>query len=44
MIFPPGGRFYRFDAEALTSVELGWHWRSADNRLNSQLTLFAMTP
>ena len=40
---PTWRQFYRFDAEALTSFELGWHWRSADNRLNSQLTLFAMS-
>jgi iron complex outermembrane receptor protein len=34
--------FYRFDAEALNSIEVGWHWQSTDERFTSHLTVFAM--
>ena len=34
--------FYRFDAEALNSIEVGWRWQSPDDLFISRLTLFAM--
>ena len=34
--------FYRFDAEALNSIEVGWRWQSTDELFTSRLTVFAM--
>jgi len=34
--------FYRFEAEALNSVELCWGWQTPGDTFTSQLTLFAM--